>query len=201
MDYTEDNNRLHEKRTELIRIATDALDPRDSNIAARIVDSFCSMSPPLEPPVFIEMITIHSQGARGGRSRKPGNLWLNWRKFSSDFGDLSLTVAGVVVEPKLIPLAALSIWNKIWSHSSIELSREHATVLYAMWQGRNYENKLSEADAFQKSGLMFQLNGWPPLAQQQFDSITEDLQQFQCIEKNDSNGTIWLREWVKKSYT
>jgi len=147
------------------------------------------------------MITIHSQGARGGRSRKPGNLWVNWRKFASDFGDLSLTVASVAVEPKLIPLAALSIWNKIWSHSSIELTREHATVLYAMWQGRNNENKLTETDAFQKSGLMFQLNGWPALAQQQFDSIIEDLEQIKCIEKDSSDGTIWLRECVKKIYT
>ena len=201
MDYTEDKNRLNEKRTELVRIATEALNPSDSKIAARIVDSFCSLSPPLEPPVFIEMITIHSQGARGGRSRKPGNLWLNWRKFASDFGDLSLTVASVAVEPKLIPLAALSIWNKIWSHSSIELTREHATVLYAMWQARNNENKLTETDAFQKSGLMFQLNGWPALAQQQFDSIIEDLEQIKCIEKDSSDGTIWLRECVKKIYT
>ena len=132
-------------------------------------------------------------------SRKAGNLWLNWRKFASDFGDLSLTVVGVVAEPKLAPLAALSIWSKICTHSSVPLSREHATVLYAMWQGRDKDNTLSETDAVEKSGVMFQLNGWPALERNAYNSIIDDLVKLQCIERKDS-GVIWLREWVKKTY-
>ncbi len=153
MEYTADNDCMRAKRAELIQIATAALDPHNIKLAERLVDSFCSLTPPLDPPEVREYITIHSRGAGGGMSRKPGNLWLNWRKLVSEFGDLSLGVVGVAAEPKLVPLAALSILNKIWAHSAIQLSREHATVLYAMWQGRDKDNRLQEADAIKKSGL------------------------------------------------
>jgi hypothetical protein len=199
MEYTADNDSMRVKRAELIQIATEILDPGDAKVAERLVDSFCALTPPLDPPVVVHYITINSLGSGGARSRKPGNLWLNWRKLASEFGDLSLTVVGVVAEPKLIPLAALSIWNKVWTHSSIELSREHATVLYAMWQGRDKDNRLFEADAIQKSGLIFQLNGWPALEQRAYETIIADLERLRCIERKGS-GVIWLRESVKKSY-
>jgi hypothetical protein len=199
MEYTPDNDRMREKRAELVQIAAESLDPRDTKLAERLVDSFCALTPPLDPPVVIQYITIHSRGTGGGMSRKAGNLWLNWRKFASEFGDLSLTVAGVVAEPRLAPLAALSIWNKVWTHSALQLSREHATVLYAMWQGRGKDNTLSEADAIEKSGVMFQLNGWLPLDRNGYVAILNDLEKLQCIERKEPE-VIWLREWVKKTY-
>lgn len=199
MEYEDDNEGMLAKRTELIQIAASVLDPRDAKLAERLVGSFCALTPPRDAPVFMELITINSQGAGGGNSRKLGNLWLNWRKFVGEFGDMSLTVAGTVAEPRLIPLAALSIWNKIWAHSSIELSREHATVLYAMWQGRDKDNMLLETDAIEKSEVLFQLNGWPTLDQQAYISIIDDLEKLRCIKRKSSGG-IWLCEWVKKSY-
>jgi hypothetical protein len=199
MEYTPDNDRMREKRAELVQIAAESLDPRDTKLAERLVDSFCALTPPLDPPVVIQYITIHSRGTGGGMSRKAGNLWLNWRKFASEFGDLSLTVAGVVAEPRLAPLAALSIWNKVWTHSALKLSRDHPTVLYAMWQGRGKDNTLSEADAIEKSGVMFQLNGWLPLDRNGYVAILNDLEKLQCIERKEPE-VIWLREWVKKTY-
>jgi hypothetical protein len=200
MKYTKDENSLNEKRAELIQIATGVLDPRDAQVAARIVDSFCAMSPPLDPPEFMGMITIYSHGENGGRTRKLGNLCLNWRKLAADFGDLSLTVAGTVAEPWLIPFAALSIWNKVSTHSSIELSPNHATVLYAMWNGRNSNNELTEVDAFEKSAVVFKLNNWPMLAKPTFETIIADLESLKCIERRKPKRMIWLREGVQQTY-
>lgn len=199
IDYSEDIESLESKRNELIAIAAEALGPRDRHLADRVVNSFCATSPPLDPPILMEMITVHSLGRGGGMSRKPGNLILNWRKLAGEFGDLSLTVASVATESWLIPFAALSIWNKVWTHSAIELSKDHATVLYAMWQGRNVENEISHKDAFEKSALMFSINGWAPLERQAFEDIICDLNSLEAIETKES-VSIWLRECVKTTY-
>jgi hypothetical protein len=198
MEHTPDNTRLQEKRDELIQLVADVIGENDKVMASQIVDSFCSLTPPQDPPVVMHFITMNSRGYDGGESRKPGNLRLNWRKFLVDFPDIGLNIAGVVATPYLVPLAALSLWNKIWGHSAIQLSKEHATVLYAMWQGRDTQNHIENSQAFEKSGVLFGVYQWPPLDNHAFESILAELERIECIECQDK--TIWLREWVKTSY-
>src|SRR5438045_411553 len=107
MELTPDNSALEAKRVELIDTVRAILDDRDANLAIQLVDSFCVLSPPLDPPFFMEMITAHSGGYKGGQSRKPGNLRLNWRSLCKEFSDIVLTAGGVVATPWLIPFAAL----------------------------------------------------------------------------------------------
>ncbi|MCU8818496.1 MULTISPECIES: hypothetical protein [Klebsiella pneumoniae complex] len=146
----------------------------------------------------MEYITVNSSGRRGGKSRKLGNFVLNWRRLFNDLPDLVLTAAGVAAEPKLVFFEALSIWNKIWCHSTIELTPEHATVLYALWQGRDESNKIKRDDALAKSGIKFNFYGMQELEAMSFDDIINDLIKMRCIEVNDN--IIWLRERVRGKY-
>lgn len=45
-----------------------------------------------------------------------------------------------------------------------------------MWQGRDKDHTILEVDAIEKSGVMFQLNGWPPLDSHAYGSIIDDLE-------------------------
>ena len=146
----------------------------------------------------MEYITVNSSGRRGGKSRKLGNFVLNWRRLFNDLPDLVLTAAGVAAEPKLVFFEELSIWNKIWCHSTIELTPEHATVLYALWQGRDESNKIKRDDALAKSGIKFNFYGMQELEAMSFDDIINDLIKMRCIEVNDN--IIWLRERVRGTY-
>jgi len=134
-----DYEKLENKKNEIIGIVHE-LFTEDDKTAISLVDSFCRLTPPEKEKFVMEYITVNSLGRRGGKSRKLGNFVLNWRELFNDLPDLVLTAAGVAAEPKLIFFAALSIWNKIWCHSSIELTPEHATVLYVLWQGRDESN-------------------------------------------------------------
>ncbi|MEQ0233774.1 hypothetical protein [Klebsiella sp. CN_Kp109] len=110
------------------------------------------------------------------------NFVLNWRGLFNDLPDLVLTTAGVAADPKLVFFAALSIWNKIWCHSSIELTPEHATVLCTLWQGRNESNKINRDDAFAKSGINFKFYRMQELVAMSFDDIIDFLIKMRCVK-------------------
>jgi len=200
MDYSPNHEARNRKRAELISDCQEILGPELSMHAEQAIDSFCSMSPPLDPPIVIEMITLSSAGRRGGQTRKPGNIILNWRNLLRESPDLVLTGAGVATTPWLIPLAALSIFNKLWTNSKIDLTREHASCLFAMWQHCNDDHKLATNLALAECQELFKVFGWPPLNAAQFSAILHDLVELQCIELPDQ-ATIWMRERVKTQYS
>ena len=200
MEYTPDKDALTRKRQELIAMAKDQLGVDMSRHAERLVDSFCRLSPPQDPPMVMETITIDRGGRGGGRTRKPGNVVLNWRKMVRESADFVLTGAGSIAQPWLIPLAALSIFNKIWTHSTIELSKEQASCLFAMWHRCDDSHHINQDKAFEACRELFSVFQWPDLQDAQFSTVLQDLVEIQCIEISDEE-VIWLIEWVRKSYT
>jgi hypothetical protein len=201
MEFTPDNGALEAKRAELVESVRTILDDRDAHVATRLVESFCDLSPPLDPPFFMEMITAHSGGFKGGQSRKPGNLRLNWKSLCKEFSDIILTAGGVVATPWLIPFAALSIWNKFWSHSAIPLTKEQASALVAMWVRCDDDHQISTEAALNAANELFMVYHWSTMNGVEFASLLDDLEQVKCIEHDTVKDSIWLREWVRNSYT
>jgi len=199
LNHNTNHDRLEEKRDELIEVALTALDGSDYELAEQLVNSLCRLSAPLDPPIVIEMITVHSRGARGGQSRKSGNILINWAAFIRTFGDIGLSIAAGVAEHRLIPFAALVVWDKVWSNAKIKLSPEHATLLYSMWLSRKEGNTTSRSEAFEMGKLVFRQHGFNELDEDVCQNLLNDLVGLECIEFKTSN-TIWLREWVRKSY-
>jgi hypothetical protein len=199
MNPIPDNNSRDAKRAELVVDFQTLLGPDLSKYAERLANAFCEVSAPLDPPIVIEMITAHSGGRRGGQTRKPGNIVLNWRRFIQDSADLVLTGAGATTTPWLIPLAALSIFNKLWSHSSIDLTREQATCLYAMWHHCDKDHKIQVEHAHIECSSLFVVFDWHALERRKFDTILHDLAGLRCIEMPEPE-TIWLREYISTSY-
>lgn len=197
LEYTPDDEAENQKHHELVEIAHAVLN--DADLATRVVSSLCRLSPPKDPPVVIEMMTVHSMGARGGQSRKPGNLLINMKSLVSEFGDIGLAGAAGAVDHRLVPLAALSIWNKLWAHTKIELTAEQASLVYAMWLQRDDGNLVSRADALGMCKLVYKNNGLPEPTSQDFDETVSMLLELGCIEWHKS-GKIWLREWVRNTY-
>ena len=195
--YTPDLKALASKRDELVAVACDIL--QDAPMAERLVSSLCMLTPPQDPPVVIEMIMVNSRGASGGISRKPGNVVVNFNRFVRDFGDIGLSVAAGASEKWLIPLAALAVWKKISVHSTLELTKEQASLVYSMWLNREDGNLISREQAFEMGKLVYRLNRLAELDDDSFSQTLFDLTSFGCIELHPS-GKIWLREWVKSNY-
>ena len=189
---------MQAKRNALIAVVAAHLDPADRKHAKSIVDTFCDLSPPMTRPPMIHLITVRKDGLQGGETRKPENLRLNWHRFVREWGDIVLTAAGFVAAPILIPFAALSLWNKYWTHASIALTREQATSLLAMWTSKNERNRISKPDAIAAINDLHTVFKLPLIDDVRFNVIERDLIHLQCNESD--NDEIWLKEWVKTTH-
>lgn len=198
LNYTLDHTALQKQRSEYISIAYSVLQDRD--LAARVVDSLCSLSPPQDPPHVMEMITVRSMGSSGGRSRKPGNVLANIGSLAEDFGDIGLAAAAVAADHRLVPLAALSIWAKIWKNSKVELTSEQATLAYAIWINREAGNLISRDQAREMHKLICINNDLPEPTEKTFDAALSVLISLGSVEPH-SSGKIWIREWVRNTYS
>lgn len=198
MEFTSDTEALTAKRSELVANIAEILSADDTTLAERIVDAFCSLTPPQQPPVLMTYTVLRSGGYQGGYSRKPGNLWLNWKSLIRSLGDVVLTVGGAVATPWLIPFAALSLWNTVWTNAKVDLSREQAAALCAMWYRADEENNISRSMALQETNALFTVYKWSLLNIHGFNHLLRELEDLDCVEVNDDS--VWLREWVKTSY-
>jgi len=187
------------KRRELIELVA-SIDGVDADLAARIVDSLCSISPPEEPEHVMEWVTMDMGGHRGGRSLKPGNLTLNMKHFVATAASSVVAAAGVAARPWLAPFAAVVLWERVWSKVGVEVQEREASVLWAMWLNRDIEtNRIAQA------GLLATVNderaqyGRATLAAQELDDSLEILRKMRCIKHRD-DGAWWLCEWVRVNW-
>jgi len=196
-----DNTALKAKRAELVSAATVALGPDNSKLAERLVEAFCSLSPPEQQagPLY-DLVTAHSGGYRGGETRKSGNLRLNWKRLCGEFGDIALNAAGAIAAPWLIPFAALSLWNKFWTHATIPLTKEQASSLFAMWTHCDDRHRIPTGKGLDETNSLFTVFRWPALTADDFTAILDSLEHLDCIEHDKDEQSIWLREWVKSTY-
>jgi hypothetical protein len=198
LTYSEDHEALEGKREELLDIAFSVLG--DEEAAHRLVRALCRLTPPQDPPNIVEMITVHSMGARGGRSRKPGNVLVNFRKLVEDFGDIGLAVGAGAADYRLVPLAAMAIWSKVWKQSAIDLSEDEASLVYAMWLGRDDANLVSREEAFEMFRLLRRDRALPDPDDATFSKALDRLLFIEAIDWHKT-GKLWLREWVRRGYS
>lgn len=201
MDYTPDRAAQQAKRKEIETILA-SLGEGHATLAPtqikQLVDSFVTISPPLDPPLLITFTVMANLGRGGGNSRKPGNITLNWRKFFDLVPDVTLAGAGAVGTNWLIPFAALYIWVKLWNAATIKIDEKDAFILYFLWTHRNDEDRISEDEGFSKTNLLAEKHRMPSVKREAFDQAVNTLSSLDCIELKA--GIIWLREWVRIKY-
>jgi len=167
--------------------------------AQQIVEVFCRIQPPeaSEQTPMMHLITMNSTN-NTGRSIKPGNITLNMRRLLVDSAEIGLTVAGVISTPYLIPLAALIVWNKVWSNLKVDLDENHAMTIKLMWENCDTErNWIEEKKAYRLLNEYRASRNRTKIIFEEFKIILAELESMKCIEKTGANNW-WLREWVKK---
>ncbi|MFJ7005818.1 hypothetical protein [Pseudomonas putida] len=170
----------------------------------RLVSAFAFLTPPEAPDRSIGFITINSlYNSSKARSRKPGNLVLNWRKLVDIVPDVSLASLGATslpVAPQVaIILVGLYIWNKVWRGATEDFSDIEAVTIHALWEHRNQENKVTEPEGFLRANELRTSYGLPQLTAAQYASAINRLVELNCIELKD--GIIWLRESIRVTYS
>ncbi|WP_320052485.1 hypothetical protein [uncultured Acetobacteroides sp.] len=164
-----------------------------------IIDKLCRIQEPefKLPEAHFEYITIDEFNTKGS-SIKPGNIVLDMKKLLINSAEIGLTIAGVISTPYLIPLAALVVWNKVWSNVKIDLDENHAMTIMLMWENRDTtNNKIDEIDAYNLFNQYLKSKNKNEVILEDFRKVLFDLEKMQCIKKSGTTKW-WLREWVKK---
>lgn len=196
-----DNQALELKKAELAKLAEIAINERaadSASIARLVVGAFASVTPPIEPPVRIELIVMNVSRTPRAESRKPGNIVLSWRKLFEIVPDATLAAAGAKEATWLIPFAALYIWSKLWRAAKEDLTDVEATILYALWKSRNAKNKVESGIGYEKTNSARLECGLPAISRDSYQKAVDRLLKLQCVEMKD--GWLWLREWVRVTY-
>lgn len=161
---------------------------------------FISISPPLEEPPMMQLLTIDSlRNYRDGNSIKPGNILLNIRKLIEAIPEVVSIGAGMVCDNYIVTVCgALSLWLKLRDIATINISKEQAFVIVALWKNCNYNHKISLDDGFIATNNLFSQYGEPEITSLKYNMIIDSLVKIECIELTEE--IIWLREWISKNY-
>lgn len=161
---------------------------------------FISISPPLEEPPMMQFLTMDSlRNYKNGRSIKPGNILLNIRKLIEAIPEAISIGAGMVCNNHIATVCgALSLWLKLRDIATINISKEQAFVIVALWKNCNPNHEISLDDGYIATNNLFKQYGEPEITNLKYNMIIDSLVKTECIELTEE--IIWLREWISKNY-
>jgi hypothetical protein len=201
MSYNE--GALQTKKIELTALAEHAFEKHTADkapLAHLVVEAFAELSPPEDSKGYMHLIVLSVAKLPTAESRKAGNIYLNWKKLIEIVPDGALAAAGAATGPSwLIPLAGLYIWNKLWCGVHEKLTDVEATVILALWKNRNIKNKISEDEGYEKTNALRLGLNLPELSRASYEEAISRLLKMKCVKLE--NGWLWLREWVRVSYS
>jgi hypothetical protein len=200
---TYDEQKQKSKALELVGIAAKGLGACDPNIkepaAVEIIRYFAQISAPEEPPAELELITLDLPRRGRAKSTKPGNIRLNLRKLITAAAGGALAVAGAIHPPWMIVLAAIVVWDSVWSCAEVPLSETEAAIVWTMWKNSDDRHTIPREGLLDLVNQHLNRYGRGSIGQEQFQESLRNLERIQCIESsNDSHW--WLREWVSVNY-
>lgn len=202
-DYKRKEEKVLEVQESIKELLVDAGIPEDAKeqTSKEFLDSCVHISPPEEKELLLEMVTMRPSGRGGGKSTKPGNITLNVRKLFEAVSSGVFTVVSVTQMPWAIPFAFVLLWNSLWRNLEIPLSENEAVVLWVMWQVKNNEKVVNEADikpALDKHAEKYERD---TLSNKDISYAIDKLNQIGCIkESKEGRNMWWLCEWISPSY-
>lgn len=202
------NDLLEIKQAEILSIIErTSISLREEDISAKdILQSFLKsgglvITPPQqEPPVMYMLVVDSLHNYNKGESIKPGNIKLNIRHLMEFLPDLTAATVEIAMDiPILKVCAALNIWKMLRDVTTVEITKEQAIVVVALWDNCNQQQRITLEKGFECFRTLYQNTEGYNCTWEQYIKLISDLEKIGSLEL-DSNG-IWLREWVSKRYT
>ncbi len=159
------------------------------------------MTPPQKEPPIMYMLTMDSlRNFNKGQSIKPGNIRLNIRRLIESLPDITAAAVGIARDiPILKVCAALNIWKMLRDITTVEITKEQAITIVALWENCDSQQRITLEKGFDCFESLYKSIESSECTWEQYIGIINELEKLGSLEL-DSNG-IWLREWVSRSYT
>lgn len=194
MEY--DYEGLHAKTAEirghLLELANDDV------VADEIIKKAISLTPPEQPEMICNLVVIGSF-SEGARSRKLGNIALDWKNLVELGASMPLLASSISKAPPWACIfMALGLIMRLLRLAEKELGEIEASILYALWTNRGQDRKISENDGYKKTNALRKKVGQATLSRDVFDEAINKLLKIKCVGMED--GIIRLRERVIITY-
>ncbi len=159
------------------------------------------ITPPQQEPPMMRMLVVDSlNNYNKGESIKPGNIKLNMCHLIESLPDLTEAAVGIAMDiPILKVCAALNIWKMLRAVTTVEITKEQAIVVVALWDNCNQQQRITLEKGFECFRSLYESIETSNCTWERYIKLISDLEKIGSLEL-DSNG-IWLREWVSKRYT
>ena len=159
------------------------------------------ITPPQQEPPMMQMLVVDSlHNYNKGESIKPGNIKLNIRHLIECLPDLTEAAVGIATDiPILKVCAALNIWKMLRAVTTVEITKEQAIVVVALWDNCNQQQRITLEKGFECFRSLYENIETSNCTWEQYIKLISDLEKIGSLEL-DNNG-IWLCEWVSKRYT
>lgn len=198
-------DRADQKATELAEIAARVLKrlgvESSDRVATEVIRNFVTVTPPEQPRVELRAIVMDMGGREGGVSTKPGNILLSMRKLVTILAGGVLTIATSLEAPWIAVLAALVVWDSVWSGLQVELTEREAAIIWTMWLNRDGENTIPDSSLLALVNGELSKYGRASLSHQQLADSLDRLKKIGCIKKSIKDCSCWwLQEWVSIDY-
>ena len=191
------------KETELIKII-DTVTNESSLDSSLLFENFkkncINITPPEEEPPMMQFLTIDSlKNYKSGQSIKPGNIKLNIKKLINTLPAIVETSVGILYDiPILQVCAELTLWKTLCNIFTVEITREQAIVLVALWKNCDVSHYINLSNGFDAVNTLYQKLDDCTMNQTIYNRIIDQLINLECIEV--INEKIWLREWISQTY-
>lgn len=201
------NDLLEIKQAEILSIIERTSISLQEDISSKdILQSFLKsgglvITPPQQESPVMHMLVLDSlHNYNKGESIKPGNIKLNIRHLIECLPDLTEAAVGIATDiPILKVCAALNIWKMIRTVTTVEITKEQAIVVVALWDNCNQQQRITLEKGFECFRFLYENIETSNCTWEQYIKLISDLEKIGSLEL-DSNG-IWLCEWVSKQYT
>lgn len=158
------------------------------------------ITPPEEEPPRIEFLTFDSlKNYKSGQSIKPGNIFLNMKKLIDSIPTVITTTISISYDiPILKVCSLLALWKNFREVLTVEISREQAVVLIALWKDCDNNHQLNVSDGFNSVNTLYKMLDESEINSTIYNRILDQLVSLHCI--SITSDKIWLCEWISKKY-
>lgn len=203
------NDLLENKKTEIAsiieRTTYDLLGENDIN-SQDIIRYFAEsggllITAPQQEPILMHMLTVDSlRNFNKGESIKPGNIKLNIRRLIEHLPDITVATVEIATDiPILKVCAALNIWKMLRDVATVEINREQAITIIALWENCNQQQRITLEQGFDCVKSLYRQIEETECTWEQYIKTINDLEKIDSL-KLDSEG-MRLCEGVSKRYT
>ncbi len=156
---------------------------------------------PQQEPFLMHMLTVDSlRDFNKGESIKPGNIWLNIRRLINHLPDITAATVEIAMDiPILKVCAALNIWKMLRDVATVEINREQAITIIALWENCSQQKRITLEQGFECVKALYRQIEDSEYTWEQYIKTIDKLEKIGSL-KLDSEG-IWLCEWIRKRYT